>query len=171
MKNRKKISSEGRTGMVGRHSQWRPARLWVWVPPATIAACVTCPRLPLACFVAQSPLSPLTHSHTIAALWTYTPKDPVPIFSSTPTPPHLPTSKPTSLCSVVDISAVTLNLSSTPDLHARLTGEPCSSLGHALHVPFCHSGSSCRPSSPRHYTHTNGALERNSECALRNRIA
>lgn len=45
--------------------------------------------------------------------------------------PPFPTSKTAWLCYVVDISAVTLNLPSTPDLDARLTGEPCFSPGCA----------------------------------------
>lgn len=58
-----------------------------------------------------------THKHTHRAS---------PLFLSTLLPyPRLllPTSKTASLYSWVDISAVTLNLSSIPDLDARLTGE------------------------------------------------
>ncbi len=68
-----RISSKGEEGRAGgKRLAVLNGNLHVCVWACTVAACVTWPRLPLACFVAQSPLSPLTHSHTIAALWPHT---------------------------------------------------------------------------------------------------
>lgn len=95
------------------------------------AHCVMCPRLPLACVVAQSPHSPLTHSYTIAALWPHKHRARplcTPSLSHYSPPPRLRRPPP---CSSVDISAVTVNLARTPDLDARLTGEPHFSPGCA----------------------------------------
>lgn len=73
------------------------------------AACVTCPWLPLACFVAQSPHSSLTHSHTIAALWLHTHTHSLSLLHHSSAHlllPH-PTFKSASVCFVVDISSIT----------------------------------------------------------------
>lgn len=119
--------------------------------------CVTFPRLPLACFVAQSPLSPLTHSYTIAALWPHKHRaSSLLVFTLHPfSQLLLPTSKTAPLCSLVDISAITVNLSRTPDLDARLTGEPHFSPGCAA----CAVLTSCGPGSSRHYTHTHTSID------------
>lgn len=130
-KDLKKGSPQYR-GAVEKSSQWRLRhRCSCHVPSASIS---------LFC-CSKPPFSPDLFTHTIAALWPYPQAH---TSSSTfhsilcssltpalpPAPPN-PTFNPVPLRFVVDISAVTLNLSSTPDLDARLTGEPRSSPGCA----------------------------------------
>ena len=82
--------------------------------PSISLFCCSKPPFSIDPFIHNS--SPVaTHTHTASTLF---------LFAVLPYPRLLlPTSKTASQSSVVDISAVTLNLPSTPDLDARLTGE------------------------------------------------